>query len=144
LWRSNGTYPGPSKADVDAVALGDAELAFNFSFYRGRHSRLYVAPYGAVERLVAHDEMPLAFTPSGELVTWRERGGVLALRTGDGQLDRRLAVRARIPQVDRASHVVVFRSARQLLVFDGERVRRLASLKRLGITGIPVVEPLGR
>lgn len=148
LWRSQGTFPGPRKGDVDAVAIGGAELAFSFSLYRGRTSSLYVARYGQPERLIAHDEIPLTFTGSDELVTShitrRGRWGALALRTGEGSLSRRLAVRAIDPRVDHAGKVVLFRSARRLLIFDGERVRRIASLRELGMTGIPMVEPLGQ
>jgi hypothetical protein len=143
LWRSQGTFPGPRKGDVDAVVLGGTELAFEFSFYRGRHSRLYIARYGESERPVARGEMPLMFTSSDELVTWRERGGALALRRVDGRLSRRLTARAVYPHVDRTANVVVFRAARRLLVFDGEHVRRLASLRKLGLSRSPTVEVLG-
>jgi hypothetical protein len=143
LWRSHGTYAGPRQGDVDVVALGRAELAFSFSLYRGRRSRLYIARYGEPERLVAHGEMPLAFTPSDELVTWRERGGALTLRDENGRVQRRLAARAVDPKVDRASGVVVFRSKGRLFAFGGARVRKLASLRKLNLVHLPIVEPLG-
>jgi hypothetical protein len=147
LWRSRGTFPGPRKGDVDAVALGGSELAFTFSLYRRRTSALYIARYGQPERLIARDETPLTFISSDELVTShitrRGRWGALALRTGDGSLSRRLAARAVEPQVDRANNVVLFRSRHRLFVFDGARVRRLASLRRLGLDRLPTVEPLG-
>jgi len=37
-----------------------------------------------------------------------------------------------------------FRSGRELFAFDGVCVRQLASLPRLGLKGVPTVEPLGR
>jgi hypothetical protein len=141
LWRSHYTYPGRRRGDVGDIVLGRQKLAF--SFFRGRRSALYRAPFGGRARLVADGEMPLAFTASGAIVTWRLRGGALALRRGDGRLTRRLSAHAVDPQSNPQRAVVVFRSVGRLLVFDGARVRTLASLGRLGITGPPIVEPLG-
>ncbi len=142
LWRSHDAYPGPRSGDVGAIALGRHALAFNFS--EGRKSRLFLAPYGGRELVIAAGEIPLEFTGSGALVTWRERGGALFLRSENGRLIRRLAVRAIEPQVERESRMVLFRSAGHLFAFDGVRVRSLGALDKLGVTGVPVVEPLGR
>jgi len=138
LWRSHDTYPGGRRVDVEDLALGPHGLAF--SLYRGRQSLLFTARYGGREHRVANGELPLAFTHAG-LVTWREHGKSLLLHTG--QTVRFLA-HAIEPQVDRESRMVVFRSKGELFVFDGARVRELASLRKLGVIGVPVVEPLGR
>lgn len=142
LWRSHGTYPGIRSGDVGAVALGRRALAFNF--YEGRKSRLFLARYGGRERATAAGEIPLEFTGSGALVTWRERGGALFLRSESGRFLRRLARRAIEPQVDRESRTVIYRFEGRLFAFDGVRARSLGSLHKLGVTGVPVVEPLGR
>jgi hypothetical protein len=138
LWRSHDTYPGGRRVDVQGIALGRRELAFTLC--RGRQYLLFVARFGGREHLVATGEWPLAFA-GGRLVTWRERGKDLLLRT-----DRtvRFLAHAIEPQVDRKSRMVVFRSKRWLFAFDAVRVRALASLPKLGVTGVPAVEPLGK
>lgn len=138
LWRSHDTYPGGRRVDIEGIALGRRGLAF--TLFRGRGSFLFIARYGGREHRVAGGEWPLAFTRSG-LVTWRERGKTLLLRRGRTV---RFLAHAIEPQVDRESHMVVFRSRGELFAFDGVRIRDLASLRKLGVTGMPVVEPLGR
>jgi hypothetical protein len=138
LWRSHDTYPGGRRLDVDGIALGRDRLAFSLT--RGRGSLLFVARYGGREHRVASGEWPLAFTRAG-LVTWRERGKTLLVRTG---ITVRLLANAIEPQVDHESRMVVFRSKGELFAFDGARVRDLISLRKLGVTGPPIVEPLGR
>src|SRR3954453_13329412 len=91
-WRSRHAYRHVAPGDVEAIVLGRKKLAF--SYYVGRRSRLFLAPFGGAERIVSRGEMPIAFTPAGDLVAWRYRGGALLLRHGDGSLDRRLAARS--------------------------------------------------
>lgn len=136
LWRSHDAYPGGRRLDVEGVALGRHKLAF--TLYRRRRSTLFVARFGGREHRVADGEWPLAFTHSG-LVTFR--GKTLFLRT-----DRTVRVLAHAiePQVDPESRMVVFRSQGELFAFDGVRLRDLISLRAQGVTGPPVVEPLGR
>jgi hypothetical protein len=141
LWRSHDTYIRGRYIDIGAVVLGRGVLAF--SYYVGRQSRVLTARYGGRERLVARGEVPLLFAGSGRLVTWRDRGGALVLRGAGGEPLRTLATKAADPQVDRANRVLFFRSAGQLFAFDGVRVRPLAPLRELGMTGVPTVEPLG-
>jgi hypothetical protein len=135
LWRSHDAYPGGRRLDVEGIALGRHKLAF--TLYRRRRSTLFVGRFGGREHRVADGEWPLAFTHAG-LVTFR--GKTLLLRS-----DRTVRVLAHAidPQVDRKSRKVVFRSNGELFAFDGSRVRGLASLRKLGVTGVPVVEPLG-
>lgn len=141
LWRSHRVYRGARGVDIGRIVLGRRKLAF--SWFRGPRSRLFLAPYGGAEHAVARDETPLGFTSSGAVVTWRN-GGALLLRRGDGSLERRLAARAVEPQADAGSRTVVFRTGGYLFAFDGSQVRKLASLRELGVTGFPVVETLGR
>jgi len=141
LWRSRDTYTRGRYLNIGSVVVGRLRLAF--SYYQGRQSRVLVARYGHAEHLVAQGEAPFVFTGSGDLVTWQERGHALVLREANGG-ERTLAPHAVDPQVDRANRIVFFRSARQLYEFDGNSVRRLASLPMLGLTGVPTVEPLGR
>ena len=141
LWRSHDTYTRGRYLNIGSVVVGRGRLAF--SYYQGRQSRVLVARYGHAEHLVAQGEAPFVFTGAGDLVTWQERGHALVLREANGG-ERTLAPHAVDPQVDRANRIVFFRSARQLYEFDGNSVRRLASLPRLGLTGVPTVEPLGR
>jgi len=138
LWRSHDTFPGGRRVDVNGIALGARRLAFSFS--SGGQPLLFLARYGGREHLVARGELPVAFTGGG-LVTWRQRGETLLLRTAT---TARVLARAVDPQLDRGSGIVVFRSRGALFAFDGARIRNLASLRRLGVTGPPQVEPLGR
>jgi hypothetical protein len=141
LWRSHDTYPRGRYVDIGSVIIGNGRVAF--SYYQDRQSRVLVARLGGAEHVVARGEVPFVFTPSGDLVSWQERGHALVLHTANGR-ERTLARHAVDAQVDRANEKVLFRSARQLLVFDGASVRRLLSLPTVGITGPPTVEPLGR
>jgi hypothetical protein len=130
LWRSHETY---RRDALSEVVLGANRLSFSYS------GRLYLARYGAPERVIARGENPVAFL-SGRLVTWRKRGWALLLR-GAGRVVVPHAVE---PQWDRESGMVVFRTGHRLRVFDGARVRELADRYELGVRGTPVVEPLGR
>ena len=141
LWRSHRTYPHTYPANIGVVVLGRHELAF--SYYRGRRPLLYLARYGANERALTGGELPLVFLRSGEFVTWRDRGGALVLRTASGRVERLIAPHAANPLVDRRG-TILFRVADRLRVFDGHRVRSLASLRSLGLTGQPLIELLGR
>jgi hypothetical protein len=138
LWRSHDIYPGGRKVDVEGIALGQRGLAF--TLFRGRQSLLFVARYGGREHRVSHGEWPLAFNGAG-LVTWRERDKALLLHKGSTV---RFLAHAVEPQVDRESRMVVYRSRGELFALDGVRIRDLASLPKHGVTGVPIVEPLGR
>jgi hypothetical protein len=145
LWRSHDTYRGAGRrGDVGAIALGRSRLAFSYFERWPSPARLYLAPYGGAEQLVARGETPLTFLDSGEFLSWRRRGGALVLRAGDGHLERLLAPHARLPQVDPVSKIVLFRTGARLYVYDGVRVRELASLHRLGLSQRLTVDQLGR
>jgi len=144
LWRSHNRYRAVYPANVGRVALGRVGLSFSYFRRLDRPPRLYVARYRGREREVAPGEDPLAFFPSGELVTWRASDRALVLRGSDGRFERVAAPHAIDPQWDRESGLVVFRFGHQLRVFDGRRVRELADRYALGVRGVPVVETLGR
>lgn len=137
LWRSHDTYPAGRRFDVEGIALGRHGLAF--TVFRSRESVLFVARYGRREQRVARGEWPLAFMPSGLVI--RREHKTLLLRTGGAV---RFLAHAIEPQVDRGSRMVVFRSNGRLFAFDGVRIRDLVSLRKHGVTGPPVVDPLGR
>jgi hypothetical protein len=137
LWRSHDTYPGGRRLDVDGIAFGRRELAF--SLLRGRQWVLFVARYGGREHEVASGEWPLDFA-GDRLVTWRQQDKTLLLRTGGVA---RVLAHAIAPQVDPVSRMVVFRASGKLYAFDGARIRHLASLRKLGVTGSPTIDLLG-
>ena len=130
LWRSHDRYS--AKGSIGRIVLGGRELSLSYG------GRLYVAPYGGPERLLARGEDPVAFF-SGTLLTWRARDWALVLR-GSGRV---VVPHAYDPEWDRASGTVVFRTGRRLRAFDGVRVRELANRYELGVRGVPVVELLG-
>jgi hypothetical protein len=138
LWRSHNTYRGGRRVDVGGIAIGRRGLAF--SLLRGGQSLLFVARYGGREHQVASGEWPLTFA-GDRLVTWRQHDKTLLLRKGGAA---RVLAHAIDPQLDRESRMVVFRSNGKLFAFDGARVRNLASLRQLRVTGVPTVDPLGR
>lgn len=145
LWRSQRAYAGTYPGNVGVVALGVRELAFSyFRDFTGSRPVLYLARYGAGERRLTRGETPLAFLRSGALVTWRAHGGALVLRAAGGRLQRLITRHAANPLVDPRSGTLLFRVGDRLRVFDGRRVRTLASLRALGLTGQPLIEPLGR
>lgn len=131
LWRSQHARYS-AKGWLGRIVLGGRELSFSYG------QRLYVAPYGGPERVLARGEDPVAFL-SGTLLTWRARGWALVLR-GSGRV---VVPHAYDPEWDRASGMVVFRTGRRLRAFDGVRVRELANRYKLGVRGTPVVELLG-
>jgi len=138
LWRSRGLYPG-THFDVESIVFGRNKLAF--ALYRGRRARLFLASYGGAEHGLRGDEMPLAFTRTGDLVTWRPRGKTLLLRGGDGRFVRTVA-HAVEPQTARGGTTVVFRTSKRVVAFDGTRVQTLASRSRLGLGRDTTVEAL--
>jgi hypothetical protein len=130
LWRSRNRYR--TMGWIGRIVLGGRELSFSYG------GRLYVAPYGGAERVLARGEDPVAFF-SGRLLTWRIHGFGLVLR-GPGTV---VVPHAVDPQWDWASGVVVFRTGHRLRAFDGVRTWQLANRYALGVRGMPVVELLG-
>lgn len=141
LWRSHETYRGTHAGDVGTIALGRRALAF--SYFGGRRPGLYVASYDGAEHAVARGEWPVAFI-DGKLVTQTERGAVVVRGLHGSRLGV-LARHASDVQVDRQSRIVLFRAKGGLFTYDGHRVRHLARLRNLGLTGkFLTIEPLGR
>lgn len=145
LWRSHDRYPGTYPGNVDAVVLGPGELAFSYYVSFRKPPRLYFARYRGRERVVARGETPLTFLASRKLIAWRERGRALVLRASSGRLERLIATNVAALQVDRRSGLLLFRTGDDLLLFDGDAVRELASLRSLGLNRrTTLVELLGR
>jgi hypothetical protein len=138
LWTSRRSYPRARFA-VGVVVLGRRKLAF--SYLRRGVAELYLARYGRGERTLARGEAPMTFVASGQLVTLRH--GWLLLRAGNGRVVRTLARHAVDAQVGGAAGSVYFRAGSRLFMFDGVCVRQLTSLRRLGFSSAPMVEPLG-
>jgi hypothetical protein len=141
LWRSHRRYAARYAASIGVVVVGARRAAF--SYFRGRHSRLYVARFGAAEHVVGSDETPLLFLRSGGLVAWRYHGGALVVRSENGRVARVLAGHAGVPQVDRRSGALVFRASGRVYAFAEGRVHTVAELQRLGFGRAPIVETLG-
>lgn len=144
LWRSHDRYRSTHPGSVGEVLLGRRKLAFTYYTSFRRPSRLYLAAYGRAEHAVARDETPLLFTRSGALIIQRNRGSALVVRRGDGRLERALAPHAPEAHPDRVAGKVVYLRDEKLVASDGVRVWELGSLRRLGVTGWPTIEPLGQ
>jgi hypothetical protein len=136
LWRSAGRYRFYGTPHyLETIALGRHAVAFSFSKGEFSKGELYVARFGAAERVVSRDENPIFWTSTGRLVTydWDEGGTSLFLRTADGRLLRRLAAGVHTFTVepdDGHSLVLVTRSG-LLARMDGERLERLADVHEL-------------
>jgi hypothetical protein len=143
LWRSQDRYRGTHPGNIGTIILGRRKLAFTYYTSFRRPPRLYLAGYRGAEHAVARDETPLLFTTPGGLIAERNRGSALVLRGGDGRFERRLVAHAPEAQPDRVAGKVVYVRDRMLVASDGVRVWEVGSLRRLGLTGWPAIEPLG-
>lgn len=125
LWHSRGELPRmPGSFDFQIV-VGSHTVAFLYANY------LYLAPFGGRQRRIARSELPLGFT-NGGLYTWL-RGRKLLLRSDSG------AILKTIASVRSADYFVLngalyFVAHGAVMRADGTRVRRLVSLRRLGLS----------
>lgn len=134
LWRSNLQIP--SRWRLGLVAVGPHGVAFQFVH------QLYMASLGGVEHPVARREMPVGWTAAG-LYAYAYQGRQLELRSATGRL---LEVIARRPLQDFfvADGRLYFIVGGVLMSASGTRIKRLASLRRLGLSAVSWMEPLGR
>lgn len=140
LWRSAGSFPRPYEAG--AITVGPKAIAFSYS---NRVPRLYLAPLGGRERLVATGEYPIGWTRGG-LYTGTSRGGGLRLRSAGGVLRATLARQVYDYAYDHASGRLYFLARGNLVRADGAEQRPIASLARLGLAAGRALQlqPLGR
>jgi hypothetical protein len=128
LWHSHVT------GGSDNVAVGNGHVAFT-SFRHWSGPTLWVAPLGGRERKVAAKEDVVGWVAAGLLT---QRGADLRLRAPDGRLLRHV-VRARTAFMDGSSGIVL-RTDGLLVRTDGWHSRRLADLRRLGLSRYPWLE----
>lgn len=125
LWRSHRRF---SRAyDVGTVAVGRRRLAFSSEY---PEQKLYVAPFGGRERLVARHEFPLGWT-SGGFYTWGRAHHRLELRSPDGAF--RKTIEPSVFAYAYGDHGLWIVRRGSLLRANGARVRRIAALSRLGL-----------
>jgi hypothetical protein len=106
----------------------------------GYDNELYLGSLRGAERPVAHAEAPLVFT-NGGLYTYRARGQELLLRSDNGAVLKVIARWRR--DYNYANGSLYFVSGPALMAARGARVRRLASLRRLGLSADPSLQPVG-
>lgn len=157
IWRSSRRYKFTS-----SIVIGRGAVAFSL-FEHGRVGPLYVARLGGRERLVLRGEDPLAFLPSGLLLTqrWSQGKVVVRLRRLDGRLVRVVAPRARMATFDNESKTIFYVTRNRMLArFDGKQRVGLARVPRgwrwpwlrildsggvavIGDRGLAIVRPRG-
>jgi hypothetical protein len=134
LWRSR---EGIAASELGVIMASSHTVAFQHDH------KLYLAPLTGAERLVAHRELPLGWTPGG-LYTYRYHGRELLLRSATGRL---LKVIARDPlgsDYQVASGRLYFISRGVLMSAYGAHTGRLVSLASLGLSADSWLQPLGR
>jgi hypothetical protein len=134
LWRSHGQIAADQ---LGVIAAGRDAVAFQ------REHKLYLAPLRGDERPVAHRELPLGWTIGG-LYTYRYQTRQLLLRSDAGALVKVIARRPLGSDYHVANGGLYFISRGVLMSASGTRVKRLASLKRLGLSAGPWLQPLGQ
>lgn len=139
LWRSTGRFS--RRGEDGYVAIVRNRVVFS---YGNRALRLYDAPLGGRERLVADGEFPLGAAPGG-FYTRRVRGAELVLRSATGgfraTVARSVGTYAYAPDGQR----LLFLERGRLLRAQGAHVRPLANLSRLRIPARHLqIVPLGR
>lgn len=105
--------------------------------------RLYLAPVSGAERPVAQRELPLGWTTGG-LYTYRYKGRLLLLRRDTGVLVKVIARRPLGSDYYVAHGSLSFISGGVLMSAHGARVKRLASLNRLGLSADSELQPLAQ
>jgi hypothetical protein len=134
LWRSHAEI---ASHQLGVIAAGTHAVAFQ------REHKLYLAPLGGAERPIAHRELPLGWTVDG-LYTYRYQGRQVLLRSDTGTLVKVIARQPLGSDYRVANGSLYFISRGLLMSAHGTHVERLASLKRLGLSAGPSLQPLGR
>jgi hypothetical protein len=137
LWRSHGKFPQSernARQQVGVVTIGSRSVAFSYD------GKLFFAPLGGAERMVARGEFPLGFT-SGGLYTYRYPGRELVLRSDTGAL-RKVIARPLGSDYAVAGGRLYFISRGEVLSASGNRTHRLGALHSLGVSN-PSLESVG-
>jgi hypothetical protein len=134
LWRSRG--------EIAANQLGVIAASSHAVAFQHDH-KLYIARQGRAERAVAPRELPLGWTTGG-LFTYRYQGRQLLLRSDSGTLLEVIAQRPLGSDYSVTNGTLYFITGGALMSAHGTRVVRLASLRRLGLSARPWLQPLGR
>ncbi len=135
LWRSRETFT--SRRQLGVIVAGTDGVALQHGH------KLWVAPLGGVERPVATRELPLGWTTGG-LYTYRYQDNALLLRSDTGALVKVIGRRP-LGSYDQVVDGTLYFICEGLLVrAHGSQVRRLASLRRLGVSAAPALTSLGR
>jgi hypothetical protein len=135
LWRSHVT------GGTDNVAVGHGHVAF--TSYRRRMGlrwagmTTWLAPIGGRERMIARNENVIGWTAAG-LVT--NRGPDVRLRARDGRFLRSLG-KARTALQD-GDDLVMLRTDGVIVRTNGWRSRKIADLRRAGMTRYPWLQRL--
>ncbi len=145
LWRSHGDFPQPNRTaweHVRGVTVGSHTAAFSYD------GKLYLAPLGGAERMVARGEFPLGWTAGGLLV-YRPLGHELILRSASGALVKTMWRQRKAfgYSYDLTTGTVYWLAHGVVMAARGTRAWRLASLGRLGLSAEPSslsLQPLGR
>ncbi len=135
VWRSREEI---APTELGVVLGGPHEVAFQHDHH------LYLASYGNPERSIAPRELPLGFARDG-LYTYSYARRALLLRTGAGAIKTVIARRPQEYVYDASKGGTVYFLARRILFSaHGSRVRRMASLRGLGLSPDSYLQPLGR
>jgi hypothetical protein len=135
LWRSRGGKFS-SRYGIGVIVAGPRAVAFQHDH------KLWIAPLDGAERPVAARELPLGWTTAG-LYIYRYRGRQLLLRSDRGAL---LEVIARQPLGSDyfvSGGDLYFIVHGVLMSASGAHVRRLASLRGLGVSEDSWLQPVG-
>lgn len=136
VWRSRRAFR--TKVGPEAAAVGARHVAF--SFYRGR---LWVARLGGPERPVARGEVPLGWTRNEDLlaVHWEPRSTTIFVHRGG----RKVTIGRDVGTLafDDSTATVLFVSRDRLVRSDGRLSTQLASLSRLGVSGLDWLQLVG-
>jgi hypothetical protein len=133
LWRSHGEI---ARNQLGVIMANPGMVAFQHDH------ELYLAALGGAERPVASREMPLGWTRRG-LYTYSYQGRRLLLRSDTGTLVKTIASRPLGSDYFVADGSLYFISRGVVMSAHGTRIRRLASLRSIGMSDA-WFQPAGR
>jgi hypothetical protein len=143
VWRSHGSY----RISGVFAKLGPHAVAFSYDTYGQRRptQTLLMARLDGSERVVAHNERPLGWTRTGELLTWRIHKGATAVYLRAPTTPTPRLVAAGLAEIRwHPTTQTLFMLSRRGVVsrYDGGRQERLADVRGLGFDRRPALELL--